>query len=263
MNGCYRNVRAINVVLLSLTLLCGCRMASLFDLPEGTAFQVTPTEEFGRGALIFYGDSVDCYQGMYADHFMGRFGVKRLHGEFYEFQESATPPVASDSALVSFAPRAYPGDSIQIQVNLNPNIESPLSFERYCLLAVVYTPKTIEKEYVLPVRGREYHFEYRFLIPDSSSVIILHAYPVTHRTEMLYPGALRTPFVNLGVFLPRPGCDMNIMLPRFDRKAALHAVIDGDIFRYKDGKIYWKGVVFERLKTRITKNMLRVRQMYE
>lgn len=183
---------------------------------------------------------------------MGRFPIKHLKGDFYQFQGPQPPIDYQDSAQVTYIPQVVPSDSINVKLTFNSDID--IAYNKLCLF-VFPIDKSFEIEqfyllsHVTTVNDgffRHVSFEgFDFRVPVEAEKMILRACNVEQSIFYQIPFGVEQPGYSLGCYEIKRGYDMEIYIPAFDEKNIFHAPVNGKIFQYRDGKIYWDGLIFE------------------
>ena len=229
------------------TLLCGSRSASLFDLPAGTKMYLNDEE---LGYIRYFQINKDTIDVIYQQD-MGRFRVKHLSGAFYQFQDSQPPVNFQDSAQVTFTPQDSISDTYKVTVRFDKSLidtgqDFYLKITPFVAPSVSSLSEVIEQEEVLEnyiqkiVCDGECTFEmHKYAGALHISIVVLNTYSYTP------PTGLKRLVYYAGVYFSKPGCDMEIYLPEFNKKNISRAQLNGQIFQYKDNKIYWDDIVLE------------------
>lgn len=231
-------------------LLCGSRSASLFDLPAGTVMILKEDDDY----LSYFKINKDTIDVILRYGGMGSFHVKHLSGDCYQFQDPQPPVNFRESAQVTFTPQDRVSDTFKVTVRFgNPKIYEDLDF--YLYIAPFVAPsvsslsEVIEQEEVLDnyIQKIVSDGECTFDMHKYAGALHISIFVLDLTMDDVFPVCLERLAYDAGIYFTKPGCDMEIYLPEFNEKNISRAQINGQIFQYKDNKIYWDGIILEPL----------------
>ena len=254
--GMKQLIRIFAICAAIVALLCGCRSASLFDLPAGTFMEMNDSinrvDGFPGTPVILRVFNNEIELGRAGD--MGRFPIKHLTGDFYQFQDPQPPIDYQDSAQVTYIPQAVSSDSISVKLTFNSDID--IEYTQLCLFVYPFDKSfdaEIEEFYLLSHLTTVYDGSFRYVsfegfdfrIPAEAEMMFLRVCSVEQAIFYQIPFGVEQPGYRLGCYEIKRGYDMEIHIPAFNLKNIYHAPVNGKIFQYRDGKIYWDGWIFE------------------
>ena len=240
--------------------VCGCSR-QLLRLPAGTIFshlnfagplgsEIPPCDYY---EMVVDGDTIELYHAnTLLDYSMGRFLIKQRYDGQYEFEELKHPGSVTDSVLVAYVPQERLNDTIKINVIFNSDLEWQSDYFTISSDNENLSYKSDE--------SCEYHFS--FEVPASRDSVSLRA--DRHMWESVIT-ELRPTYFDLGTFALRPGHDLTITFPYFNRERSWYAPIAGELFLYHKGNIYWRGMRFlniGRVAKKDRKDFYKYRRMH-
>lgn len=234
-----RKLLLMALCVIMLAFICGCSR-TIFRLPTGTMFTymnfaspsgnaVSPCDNY---EMVVDGDTIELYHAnAFMDYSMGRFLIKQRYDGQYEFAELKRPGSVTDSVIVGYIPQEQLNDTIRIKVILNPDLKWQSD---YFTISSDNTDLNCKSD-----GGPDYHFDLE--VPASRDSVSLRA---DRHLRYAVITQLRPNSFDLGTFALRPGHDMTITFPNFNRERSWYAPIDGELFLYHKGNIYWRGMRF-------------------
>lgn len=253
--GKRRNLKCIPISLFCaglVALFSGCGPTPLLKLPIETVFEYdSPDDEFSR-LMVIDRDTLEVYRSHLTRNWsMGRYLIKPLSDDLFVLRELEHSWDVTESVRIDYLPQKSKCDTIRVKVIFNADLNQDWHKEYYTLEYIALDGGVSRVLQNLEFRRNEtdeiskelsnYYFD--FAIPASQDSIVLTAH--RHLIQRFMPDDRQRVF-ELGRFYLRPGYDIAITYPNFNRDRTWYAFADGEILRYHKGKIFWRGRCYNK-----------------